>query len=261
MTYLARYASEYGGDAVKIDIHCDPSLAGIPQKTFPAGTRLQHFETRHDVTALDAGALMADKLTSLALSTLGYVPQKTDMIHKQIYDIGRMLRSAGKAQIIQAAAAYEVLLARMGRYPEEYGDGNALESGLIALDAHESTYAIVKGRPSYLPDAGFFRRFSSFKGAYLGNLHYTEREHTEDLLLVSLFAKRVAAYIRGSITADLLAKMQHSTQQGLDAVKDDPDKEGARRQILASFPPGSDVAKAGEISLDRLYLLSEIENG
>ena len=126
LTYFADYDSEYESEAVKIDVLCDPSLAEIPQKTFPVGTRLQHFQTRHDVTALDAGALMADKLTSLALNTLGYAPQKAEMIHKQIYDIGQMLRNANRTQIFQAATTYKTLLTRMSRYPVEYGDGDAL---------------------------------------------------------------------------------------------------------------------------------------
>ena len=260
LTYYVHYKSAYGAPAVKIDILCDPSLAKISHKIFPAGTKLRHFDTRHDVTALDAGALVADKLTSLALHTIGYAPQKAEMIHKQIYDIGRMLLNASKSQIIQATAAYEALLGRMGQYPEEYGGGNQLGPHLIATDAYESAYAIIRNNPSYLPDAVFFRHFSAFKGVYLGNMSYTEREHTEDLLLVSLFAKRMAESIKGNISAASLAELHHSTRQGLAAIRAAPDKTEARRQIMDSFPPASAVHKAGELSLDRLYLLSEIEN-
>ena len=259
MTYFAYYDSEYEDEAVKIDILCDPSLAGIPQRAFPAGTRLQHFDTRHDVTALDAGALMVDKLTSLALNTLGYPPQKAEMIHKQIYDVGRLLRSVDETQVAQAAITYKTLLARMGRYPEECGSGDALEPTRVALDAHVSMHAIVRDDPYYMPGKEFSCQFSSFEGAYRGNLPYTEREHTEDLLLVSLFAKRMAGYISGRTTATSLAKLQHSTQQKLGAIKDLPVQE-TRSQILASLPRGSPVLRAGEISLQRMYLLSEIEN-
>lgn len=260
LTYYASYSSAYGDATVKIDILCDPSLAEIPQKTFLAGTHLRHFDTRHDVTALDAGALMADKLTSLSLNTLGYVAQKSEMINKQIYDIGCLLLNADRGQIVQAATAYKLLLNRMGRYPEEYGDDNPIEPSRIAADSHESTYSLVRGGPSYLPSKEFFRHFSAFKGIYLGNMFYTEREHTEDLLMISLFAKRMAEYINGNISAMSLAESHHSTQQQLRAIKSDPDKKAARQKIMATLSPDSTMHKVGELSLDRLYLLSEIES-
>ena len=81
------------------------------------------------------------------------------------------------------------------------------------------------------------------------------------MLLVSLFAKRMAEYVRGDTTATSLAELQQTTQQRLGGIRDKPDRDETRRQILATFPPGSGVLRAGELSLDRLYLLSEIENG
>ena len=78
--------------------------------------------------------------------------------------------------------------------------------------------------------------------------------------MVSLFAKRMAECINMNISSTSLAELHHSTQQHLRVIKDDPDKKATRQKIMATLPPDSAMHGVGELSLDRLYLLSEIEN-
>lgn len=219
VTYKMRHASAMGGlDKVKIDFLRDPRLERLPRREFKRPFCLGHFPLLHSVAALDAGALVADKTTSLSAGTTGCPASQKKQMNKQVYDIVQLLKHMPDDQVTQAVCQYGGPASHKGKYSLEHGNRPAHEAGDTAGGACKFLLSVLRPDDRFVLESEFSGNFGAFEGAYLGKRHYSRSAHQAGTLLALLFAAvllehgrdnmstgREAGVIRGA--ADILKLM------------------------------------------------------
>ena len=94
--------------SVRVDAFCGASLH-INTRLVPSGSRILDFETLQEIAILSRGTLLADKITSLAVGTVGVGGGRHTEIVKQIYDVASLLRRANAGDIKTAHDSYREL--------------------------------------------------------------------------------------------------------------------------------------------------------
>ena len=158
----------------------------LETQRIPTNSRILDFKTLQDMKILSRGSLVADKITSLALGTVGIGADHYIEIIKQIYDIASMLRGASLADLETAYDSYPKLTgfkADCFRRSPPYAISDITDSiveslrGLVPLD----TDALIAQN---LRD-----RHDGFRGDYLNKrVQYKKSHHATDLMLTLLFA-------------------------------------------------------------------------
>ena len=72
-----------------------------------SGFSLFNFKTKQDMNILSKGSLLGDKITTMALGTIGLKPTRQTEIAKQIYDIGTLLKTVTKSDLQMAFEMFE----------------------------------------------------------------------------------------------------------------------------------------------------------
>lgn len=203
LTYRIKYESVLGGtDEVKADLLCDPMLSGLPHKEFSIMTKLGQFHACHAVAVLDAGTLVADKITALSAGTIGYGANQLHKMNKQVYDVGQLLRRLPRSQIEQTVTQYGPLALRKSGYAQEYGKRSVCDPGDVAKGACDALLAMLMPKGRFEANDEFKGNFARFKGTYLGNSKYSLSAHRSDALLAVLLASVLLEHEQGRMGAD-----------------------------------------------------------
>ena len=138
---------------------------------------------------------MADKMTSLAIGTVGIEIKNRTEIVKQIYDIATLLRQAVPKDLSIAYDSYQRLTEfKVGRFERD-----------PPYTASDVTLSIVQSLGSFLPletnalvASDMLRYYAGFQGSYLTKLHpYKKSDHITDVALVLLLAKSLQRHLEG----------------------------------------------------------------
>lgn len=235
VTYRMWYASAMGvSDKVKIDLLCDARLEYLPHREFGPAITLGHFSTRHPVVALDAGALVADKITSLSVGTIGYPPDQKHKTNKQIYDIGQLLKHMQVDQIEQAISQYNGLAARKCGYAREFGKAPAYETSYVTGGVCGYLLAALGIHDRFVNQDEFKDNFGGFKGAHLGRRPYSLSAHRSDALLVLLLAAVLLEHGQGCISAARAAGVVKSATEVLKLMGDPSTSRAGKERIDGS---------------------------
>ena len=158
----------------------------LDTRLIPSGSRILDFETLQEMTILSRGALIADKITSLAVGTVGISGESHTEIVKQIYDIALLLRQADAKDLETAYDSYRRLTEfKVGcfRHDPPYTISNVTASvvqflcGLLPLKTKE------------LVAPNLLNRYKGFQGSYLSKRHrYMASNHIADVILALVFA-------------------------------------------------------------------------
>ena len=260
VSYTVAYDSRFGRRGhVKVDAFCGADL-DLETRLVPLGSQILDFETLQDITILSRGALMADKITSLAVGTVGVDDGRHTEIIKQIYDIVSLLRHADAGDIETAYDSYQILTefkAGCFRRDPPYTVFGITASvvqtlcGLLPLDTKE------------LVAPELLRRYSGF-GNYLSKLHPRRTSaHTADLILVLVFAMFIQKSLEGNAPPSEAGGVGrlHQILENLGRLKD-LDTSGARRRRseYLNAIPGRMISRRmiKDSPLEHLYLISEL---
>jgi hypothetical protein len=182
VSYRIAYDSCLGRqERVKVDAFCGADM-NLDTRLIPPGSRILDFETLQEMTILSRGALIADKITSLAVGTVGVNGESHTEIVKQIYDIALLLRQASAEDLETSHDSYRRLTEfKVGCFrhdpPYTISDVTASVVQLLCDLLPLKTKEIVA--PNLL------RRYRGFQGSYLTKRHsYTASNHITDVILV-----------------------------------------------------------------------------
>lgn len=111
VTYDVRYKSCVGPmSSVKVDF-----LYGLDvdyeTRTVPAGEEIIGFKIPHEMEILTRSALMADKIGTLAMGTIGVEERRVGEVAKQVFDVGTLLGGATADDISGFFAEFANMLA------------------------------------------------------------------------------------------------------------------------------------------------------
>jgi len=233
------YESCLGGtQKVKVDFICEVGLS-LPAEQVKNGFDVLDLSIDFEPMILTHGALIGDKLTTLALEKIGLRKDRFSDIPKQIYDIATLIKSATESQIKEALDVFKNFTTfKVSIYEEipRYKVNEIVESvidsikKLLQLDSMVTITRVHKNR------------FTNFTDIYLSKSgkQYQKNEHISDILIVFLFTKYVSKFILDSSSID---KMSANIFRIVSSLKNNLELEGediinARTKILENFSEG-----------------------
>ena len=186
LSYKVKYDSALGGrKSIKVDFMHDVD-AEVPTEEVEE-VELFGMRLAHPATVLTRGALIADKMTALALGEIGLGPKKHADVPKQIHDVGTQIRMSGRDDVAQALETFGALTGfKTGKYEHDppYTVASTLRAVTRALDAFVEIDTAVHMRKEHK------ERYESFCATYLSRPRtYEPARHLEDVLLAAYLAE------------------------------------------------------------------------
>ena len=247
-------------ESVKVDAFCGAALH-IDTQRIPHGSQILDFGTLQEMTILSRGALMADKMTSLAIGTVGIEIKNRTEIVKQIYDIATLLRQAVPKDLSIAYDSYQRLTEfKVGRFERD-----------PPYTVSDVTLSIVQSLGSFLPletnalvASDMLKYYAGFQGSYLTKLHpYKKSDHITDVALVLLLAKSLQRHLEGFLppSGSDETEYMHAILENLARLRrvDVDDARMQRKEYLDKIPSGLIKRKMIQNSpLEHVYLIKEL---
>ena len=261
VSYRVAYDSCLGRRAsVKVDAFCGAGL-NLDTRLIPPGSRILDFEIQQEMTILSRGALMADKITSLAGGTVGVGGGRYTETVKQIYDIASLLRQAGAKDLEVAHDSYRRLTEfKVGCFRSDppYTVSDVTASVVRSLRG----LLPLKTKELVAPD--LLKRYRGFQGSYLSGRHrYGASAHIADVILVLVFAISLQRGMEGHTPPPEAggAGHLHRILDNLGRLRS-LDVDGARRQRRECLDeiPGRMISRRmiRDSPLEHLYLIREL---
>lgn len=194
ITYDVRYKSCIGPvSRVKVDF-----LYGLDvdygTRTVPAGEEIIGFETPHEMEILTRSALMADKVGTLAMGTIGMDARRVSEIAKQVFDVGVLLGGAAVDDIAGFFTEFSNMLAaeKIIHNKPELGARDVVASIEMALDQMQ----IVAGDLRFAGTAK--RGYEDFNSAYISKeTLYQRTDHHANILSIRMLNRLMEQVLDG----------------------------------------------------------------
>lgn len=262
ISYRVMYDSCLGKqDSVKVDAFCDADLR-LDTQRIQSGSKILDFGTLQEMTILSRGALVADKMTSLAVGTVGIKIENITEIVKQIYDIATLLRQAVPGDLSIAYDSYQRLTEfKVGCFKRD-----------PPYTVSDVTLSIMQSLGSFLPmetnalvSSDMLRRYDGFQGSYLSKLYpYKKSDHVTDVMLALLLAKSLQRHLEGSLppSGSDEEEYMHAILRNLARLgrADVDDARMQRREYLGKISSGLISRKMIRDSpLEHVYLVKELD--
>lgn len=217
ISYKVYYNSCLGGQRfVKVDFLCDVDIRLSPRLE-KSGFSLFGFDTKQDMSILSKGSLLGDKVTTLALGTIGLKTARQTEIAKQVYDLGTLLRTAAKPDIREALETFESMtnfkVSHLCHDPR-YGISD------VGRSIAESVSGFLNLRSAVSITAIQDKRYNDFQGTYLAKkTPYKKTEHVTDVLLVNLYSQHIRRCLDGEITQADAADSLYGAVKQVNEIK------------------------------------------
>lgn len=209
---------------------------------------------------LSRGSLLGDKITTMALGTIGLKRSKQTEIAKQIYDLGALLKMAAKSDLEAAFDTFEGMTEfKVGHFDHDpkYAVSDVVDSiaesasGLLNL---ESAVSITDMQA---------KRYADFQGTYLAKrARYKKTEHVTDVLLVNLYSRYIRRCLNGEITRTRAADLLHGTLRQANAIRNGgiDDAPKMRTSYVRDIPDSAGFNKKilGGALLEHIFLIREL---
>ena len=205
----------------------------------------------HSATILTRGALIADKITTLALGEIGLTEEKYSNIPKHVYDIGTQIRMSDSDDLKQALetfGAFTAFKARKYRHEPPYTVTSTLQAITAALGGFVGDNSPLRMRRKHED------RHRSFCRTYLSKKEeYEKSQHLGDMLLTHYFAEIVGKYLESPSNRDALVENVAGVLREIEEAEEleAEEAEERRRTMLDGLPGGHRVLK-GTLSAAQL---------
>ena len=260
-SYRVYYTSFSGEkDWIKVDYLCNMDI-DLPIKTVPSNYELFALTTDYEIKILTRGGLIADKLTTLSLNTIGLPERKFGEIPKQVFDIGSQIRLISKEDAIEIFKIFKKFtdfkIRIFDRSPKYTITEiiNGIENSLLKFFEFDKTAVhLTKDQDD---------KFSNFMGTYLGNHIYRRTEHLGNILLVLTLIKKIKEYLSTPEKLDTLSENFLDIINKINSYKtiDVPEIRIESQQLLSQqlpkfIEPHKKMLKGQP--LEYIYLLKEV---
>ncbi len=236
---LASYYVEYDScfdkpETVKIDYLCGFS-SNLPTQTISNEQEIIEFKIDYPVKILTRGAIIGDKITTLALEKIGLQKPKFYDIPKQIYDIATLLKGAAENDISESLDAFITLTGfKVGIF------GNGLyTTGEIIDRINSSIQGLFSFKSTLTTTDDYEGFFGSFTGTYLNRTQrYKKTQHISDVLLVWLYGIILKKFFENSISKQEAATKISSMVRSYDIILNSSveEKKSTRKDLLNTMP-------------------------
>lgn len=258
--YKAYYKSCYGRESsIKIDILCDTNTQYQEIKIIPAGFDVFAFNTPGEISVLDHGSLIGDKLSTLSLTTpIGLHAHEDDnSITKQIYDMGTLLRLITKDKLPQALETFQRYTdQKIQRFKAKLSIDN------ITSDVESSLAGFLQTDKQLTLESEHSRRYVGFKGNYLGSNPYTASHHISDILLIRLFNRTILDIRNGAGMDEAFDKFTGQVNQlnQIRSIEDGVEIARVKNGLLDNLLPSIPKKILRGSPPEHIFLLQEILN-
>ncbi len=242
---------------VNLDIFCE-NIPELESKTFGKGIDILGFKTKEDIEIFDVGSLIADKLNTIAIGTIGYTIKIPERTPKQIYDLGRLFDSWIENSLNRPYEKFESFSTyKSSKHAESFSFKEVVES----ISKH--TESLVNPQNINSLESTSKNKHGDFKGQYLDTGGYNVTQYIEDIFKVRLFCKNVLDTINGIYSkSDCIDKFaNHLTSlkqfQDFNVIE----QRTKRLELINSFSKHTHLnTKAFKVvPLPSLYLIHQIE--
>ena len=233
ISYRVHFDSCLGGKKfIKVDFFCDVNTS-LDTLTIPSGTHLFAFDTTKDMTILSKGTLLADKITTLGLGTIGLKPTRQTEIAKQVYDVGVLIKSSSLTDIESALDAFmQLTQVKIDHF--DHTPRYTLSDIVKSIDDSVSGFINLQNAISIT--TVHESRFNSFQGTYLSKtINYKKTEHVTDVLLVKIFVQHLQHLLNGDPISYVARSFSDilSTLNNLNSINSPADY---RTSLIDEFP-------------------------
>ncbi len=263
VTYRAYYDSCLGGRRyVKVDFFCDVDVQ--PDSELKrSGFELFGFETAHDMRILSKGSLLGDKLTTLALGTIGLRPSKQTEIAKQVYDLGLLLKSSTRRDLEVSLGAFESMT---GLKTEHFAREPRYDIPDVIASVTDSVFGLLDLKSAVSITGRQAKRYNDFQGTYLAKKHrYRKTEHVTDVLLLCAYSVHVRRCLDGEVTKSEAARTLHDILEQVKSIRGDgvPDPGRRAASYMRDIPDSAGFGKKmlGSALLEHVFLVRELFSG
>lgn len=261
LSYDVNYQSCFNvPDNVKVDFLCDVNI-DLPTKSIPSGFNVLGFSIDFSLAVLSYGALIGDKLTTLAIDKIGLPERKFGDIPKQIYDIATLLKTANREEL---ETAFDIFNKFTDYKVQIYEHEPQYQVKEIVDSINDSMYGFLDCESTVTLTSVSDGRYNSFKNRFLGTAgeQYKKTEHITNLLIVFLFSKLVSKNLDDDISSkDAAARIiEHIGEiSRLQSLDEQELRRLAREDILQDFPslPFNKNILNGP-PIEQIYLVKEI---
>ncbi|MCE2507178.1 MAG: nucleotidyl transferase AbiEii/AbiGii toxin family protein [Nitrosopumilaceae archaeon] len=262
VTYYIEYTSCFGqSDTVKVDYLCDVQLQ-LPTQNITTTQEIIDFKINYNAKILTRGALIGDKITTLALRKIGLPkPQNgnfSDDLPKQIYDIATLLKSATEKdideslEVFMTLTAFKVQIYDNGKYEVQ----EILDTILFSIKSLLSFDSQITNISEYV---GIF---GSFKGTYLNTVQsYKKTEHLSDILLVWSYVIFLKNFFDDSTSKiEIVKKIYNSIERYQKIIDYDVDDKKTLRDSLMNNMPTLPFNQniLHQTPVEQIFLVKEI---
>lgn len=197
ITYKVYYNSclEKRQSFVKVDFLCDVNIP-ITSQIIKPGFQLLGFDTLQNITILSKGTLLADKITTMALGTIGL--NKNREIAKQIYDLGKLLKNVTTSDLRISFDMFENMTYFKTKHYEHEPTYNISD---VSQNIVQSVSNFLELKSAVTITNNQEKRYKDFLGTYVAKKsRYKKTDHITDILLVNLYSQYLYRYINETIT-------------------------------------------------------------
>jgi len=257
ISYRVHYNSCLGGSKfIKVDFFCDVN-SKLDTNTIPKGYSLFAFNTNKEIPILSKGALIADKITTLGLDTIGLKPTRQTEIAKQIYDIGVLMKSSSLKDLESALETFQTLTSiKIEHF--DHTPKFTLSDIVKSIDGSVSSFINFQNAVSIT--GKHEKRYNDFKGTYLSTTaDYKKTEHVSDVLLIKIFAQHLNRLINGEPISEV-AKSFFKIISELNSLSGSNNTNQIRSSLMQQFPTTLPFKKniLPSAKLEHVLLLKEI---
>ncbi len=222
VSYNVEFKSCLGGSTgVKIDFASDMNLK-IPKKVSQK-TDIFSVQIDHTVSVLSRGALIGDKISTLAINSIG-VQQNTVHVPKQVFDVAGLLNSIDKETVSEIFTSFDTLTTQK---IQNYTNSPSPTINDILRDIDSSLATLLTKDFSLTSQHN--STYGSFTSTLLGSSvgHYSKSDHIEDILLIQLISKFIPQISSDSSnytdkvknTLDELQRLKHVESKNASDVR------------------------------------------
>ena len=226
VTYNVRYRSYSGLERrVKVDFLYSLDL-DYGTRIIPAGTYVMGFRIPHEMRVLMRSALMADKVGTLAVGTIGLDVSRVSEIAKQVFDVGVLLDGATVDDITEFFAEFPhmVKAERLIHGKPEIEARTVVDSIGTAL----GLMWVVTGEMRLSVDAK--KGYHDFNSGYISKgVRYQKTDHHVNILSIGVLNRLLGQVLDGRDGGEAAAQM-HQILADVDGVSD-------YRQVQGMYGP------------------------
>lgn len=195
VTYRIHYKSHFGGEGdVSVDFVYSEDITRLPTDTLQHDDLYFGLKVPAYITLFSIGALLADKLVTLGLKTIGMRPKRPDSSSlpsntpKQIFDLGILLRKASRSDLESALVAFPAIVISQVSHRTAEPKHSPID---VCRDIVNSVDSLLSGPPTIALSEKQESSYANFSHRLVPGSSPSPKKHITDILLVKLFARHV----------------------------------------------------------------------